>query len=574
MNDTNQENESFFASIIASGTNKVEAHYLKDRIIITKRLVFLTLGISTIYLPISFIVMPNLVTQVSMVILIFLYLIIFVFNQNGYHLISRFLVCLSPMLVLAFSHASMISSADTPIPSLVVFQITLLLIPWVLFDIREIGWIILLTITGLSLLIGIEMLHSLIGQTTDNTAFLKNPYYEKVNYVFAVIIICFALYFLQNQSRKSEKKVIGLLNEVEDKNQLLIDTEKKTGDYIRQLESAQEKEKERNWATLGLAAFSDIIHNENQDIRAFSNHILIELINYVEAIQGGLFLLREVNENEKYLDLYASYAYNRKKFLKKEIMITDNFAEGLVGQSFIDKKTIYLTDIPDDYISISSGMGESKPSFLLLVPLKINDDVFGILEMASLTEFQEYKIDFIERLAINIASAIANVRSNEKTRQLLEQTQEQAETLRAQEEEMRQNMEELLATQDMMKIKQEELQKTLENSERQTALLKEKEEKLSESQATLQLVIDNLPRGVFWKDLNLNYLGCNRIFADICLLPTEEVIGKNDFDMPWSKEDSEAFRADDRAVMESKQAKIDIEESQTNEKGGMRYNES
>jgi GAF domain-containing protein len=130
--------------------------------------------------------------------------------------------------------------------------------------------------------------------------------------------------------------------------------------------------------------------------------------------------------------------------------------EGLLGQAYLEKDTIYLTDIPAGYLQITSGLGEANPACLLIVPLKTQDSVEGVLEIASFREFEDHEIAFVEKLAESIAAAIASVRINERTQNLLQEARQQAEELRSQEEEMRQNMEELVATQEEMKRKEAE----------------------------------------------------------------------------------------------------------------------
>ena len=180
--------------------------------------------------------------------------------------------------------------------------------------------------------------------------------------------------------------------------------------------------------------------------------ILRFLVNYVEANQAALFI-RE-NKERDLLVRIASYAYGKKKFVDQEIEV----GQGMIGQAVLEGETIYLTDVPKAYISITSGLGESTPKAVLIVPLKVRDQIMGVLELASFSVFEKYKIEFVEQISENIATMLSGRKSIELTNRLLTEAREKTEILTQQEEEMRQHSEELLATQEEMNRQRQELE--------------------------------------------------------------------------------------------------------------------
>lgn len=223
----------------------------------------------------------------------------------------------------------------------------------------------------------------------------------------------------------------------------------------------EEEDKERNWTSEGLAKFGDILRTDRDsklEDRAY--HIISNLVTYLDANQGGLFIKETDEANESYFRLLAAYAYNRKKYLDKKILL----GEGLIGATAQEKKTTYLTDIPENYVNITSGLGRANPKSLLIVPLKIEEEVFGVVELASFNPFKPYQIAFVEKVGENIASTISNLQLSNRTEKLLSQSQQQAEELAAQEEELRQNMEEMQATQESLQESQAKTQMIFQNA--------------------------------------------------------------------------------------------------------------
>ncbi|MCU0445501.1 MAG: GAF domain-containing protein [Microscillaceae bacterium] len=247
-----------------------------------------------------------------------------------------------------------------------------------------------------------------------------------------------------------------------------------------QIQTIAETEKRRTWAIEGLAHFGELLRAYNTDLKVLGDQLLNNLVPYIEAVQGGMFVAQVAKNQEVTLDLVSSFAYNRKKFIKKSVLIQANLAEGLLGQAYLEKGTIYLPDIPNDYLKVVSGLGDAPPKYILIVPLIHNEQVYGVLELASFKEFAHHQIEFVEKLAESVASMINTVLINDRTRRLLIESQEQSEALRAQEEEMRQNMEELATTQEEMRRNQTELEQQNERMKAtesilQKALLRAKE---------------------------------------------------------------------------------------------------
>ncbi|TAH27513.1 MAG: GAF domain-containing protein [Cytophagales bacterium] len=176
-----------------------------------------------------------------------------------------------------------------------------------------------------------------------------------------------------------------------------------------------------------------------------------------------MFLLYHEENQSPYLELIACYAYDRKKYLQKHIQL----GEGIVGQCFLEKEPIILKQVPDNYVKITSGLGDANPRFLLAVPLMIEQNILGVIELASFKVLEPYQIQLVQKLAESIASTIQNININQQTQFLLEKSQIQTEEMKSQEEEMRQNMEELQATQEEMHRKEKDYLEEIERLKKQ-----------------------------------------------------------------------------------------------------------
>jgi CHASE3 domain sensor protein len=217
----------------------------------------------------------------------------------------------------------------------------------------------------------------------------------------------------------------------------------------------QEDEK-RLWSTEGLTKLSEILRSQQQ-LSDLCEQVVIFVVKYLKAQQGGLFMLRG-EDAEPYLELTACYAFNRKKFVEKRLLP----GQGLVGQTYLEGDTLLLTEVPQGYTSITSGLGDATPTCLLLVPMQYNGKVQAVIEIASLEKFDLHQVEWLKKAGEIMASTLISVKTNEQTQNLLNQFKLQTEKMREQEEELRQNMEEMQATQEEMRRKEKELERRQE----------------------------------------------------------------------------------------------------------------
>ncbi|MEN8122617.1 MAG: GAF domain-containing protein [Bacteroidota bacterium] len=286
------------------------------------------------------------------------------------------------------------------------------------------------------------------------------------------------------------------------------------------LVEAQDEEKKRQheddlrkWSNEGLAQFNELLRQSAGDIDLLTASIVRHLVNFLGANQSGLFLLDDIEKEDIHLELVATYAYNKERKRQKKIYM----GEGLVGMCAVEKSTVYLNDIPDGYLSISSGLGGSDPRSLLIVPLKLEDEIFGVIEIASFNKFKKHEIEFVERVTESISSTLSLAKINTRTSTLLEKSQRQAEEMAAQEEEMRQNLEELQATQEESSRKEAEMSSIINA--------------INSSSLVIEF------------DLNGYIISTNQAFLSLLGLSRSEMIGKHQSD--FEKMDDAHVRDDD-----------------------------
>ena len=232
-----------------------------------------------------------------------------------------------------------------------------------------------------------------------------------------------------------------------------------------QLMQVAEDDKQRSWTSDGLAKFATILR-EFKDLDKLCNTIIGELIQHTNAQQGAVYLT-EKEDTQEYLKMVGCYAYDRYKFIDKTIQL----GEGIVGQSWIEKKPIILKEIPENYSLIASGIGQAHPKFVVIIPMIANEEVTGIIEIASLHEMSKNSYEFLYKVAEQLAGTVSNIRTNLQTKILLNEAKELQNQMMQSEEEMRSTIEE--TEKNLLNVK-EASQKQINRLNKDKAVLEEK----------------------------------------------------------------------------------------------------
>jgi putative methionine-R-sulfoxide reductase with GAF domain len=227
----------------------------------------------------------------------------------------------------------------------------------------------------------------------------------------------------------------------------------------RESEARRSEEENRTWAAQGLAKFSSLFREAEDNMDELSAQLMKELVEYTEADAGALFITRsDSGEGEFVLEQSGTYAFDRAK----EAHHSFKFGEGLVGRAALEKELILISDLPADYIKIRSGLGEDTPSSVLLVPVVLDQQVLGVMELASLGNIPAYQVEFVNHLADALSTTLSKVRANMQSTELFEQTRKHAEELASQERVFKENMVQLEQAYELSLAREQALQKEIE----------------------------------------------------------------------------------------------------------------
>lgn len=302
---------------------------------------------------------------------------------------------------------------------------------------------------------------------------IKPPFYKtKLFIILLISLIAYAVnLFIRERIRQNKLDKEKLQQKIDEGKKELNKRVQEIEKQKEEIRIREEKEKILRFTNTGIVKLSEIISRDRSDISKLSSDVISSLVDYNEANAGVIYLSDEDAQNNTYLYPSAQYCYDTKEEDNEKV----SPGEGYVGTCFQNRKNTFITDMPEGKIVLSSGLGEYSIQNIAYIPILQDDDCLGVIEIGSIEKLEDFKIEFIEKIANNLGSVLAIEKANKTTKIMLEQNQQQSEELKAQEEELRQNLEEMHAT-------QEEFQRQLDSVDELQAELDEAKETIKKLQ--------------------------------------------------------------------------------------------
>jgi HAMP domain-containing protein/signal transduction histidine kinase/CheY-like chemotaxis protein len=254
----------------------------------------------------------------------------------------------------------------------------------------------------------------------------------------------------------------------------VADLKDNVNEMIRNLRETTRQNSEQDWLKTNLAKFTRLLQGQ-RDLVAVSKMVLSELAPLINGQHGVFYMMDEAQADNPRLKLLSAYAYKERKNLSNEWRI----GEGIVGQCAFEKQRLMLTNVPGDYIEITSGLGEARPLNIIVLPIVFENKVKAVIEIASFTLFSAIHQTFLDQLAESIGIVLNTIEANMRTEELLKQSQSLAQELGSQQEELRQTNEELEEKARLLEEQKVEVERKNREVESAKSALEDKAEQLA-----------------------------------------------------------------------------------------------
>src|ERR1700704_1355666 len=243
-------------------------------------------------------------------------------------------------------------------------------------------------------------------------------------------------------------------------------------EMILNLKDTTQKNTEQDWLKTNLARFTRMLQGQ-RDMKTVAQMVLSELAPLVNA-QQGVFYVNQSDNGQPVMRLLGGYAYSKRKNLANEFQA----GEGLVGQCTLERERILVTNVPGNYVHVSSGLGEAAPNNIVVLPVLFEGEAKAVIELSTFHTFSDTHLTFLDQLTESIGIVLNTIEANTRTEDLLLQSQSLAAELQSQQDELKktneqleQQAESLRESEELLKSQQEELQNTNEELQEKAELL-------------------------------------------------------------------------------------------------------
>jgi len=379
----------------------------------------------------------------------------YIFNFLRQPGMARFLICVGTSALLANLHAYISVGDAGIIHQFLLFQFVVLLLPFIIIDAREQTLLVATFIFNLLIFLCFPLINNYINADFQS-ALLEGKFFSNFLLILNIAIAMIFMLHLHYNYFKAENRNQKLAEELDTKERELKEQEDELQRTFAEIKEKHKEDERRNWISSGISIVNKLLRSMSDE--TLYQKVISEMVKYLSAYQGVIYVL---SKDHSELEIQGAYAGQRMHLEYKRF----SAKEGYLGQVCFEKAPVYFKEIPEDYVHISSGLGESRPRSVLLMPMIQEGSLEGVIELSFFRELEQYERDFVEEAAGILARFIESYQVNHRTRSLLEETQQQTEEMRSQEEEMRQNMEELQATQEEMRRKEQEYLNRIEELE-------------------------------------------------------------------------------------------------------------
>jgi hypothetical protein len=342
-----------------------------------------------------------------------------VLNQSGKYQQGKILLSANFIGLPYLVHIALINNTEKSISGISAIMMMSWMIPWWVFRLRDWRLASVFSVLGMLLFWITGVTNQLIDVGLDSWI-LRQDLSEKILFSIAGIISIslialvktnFEQKTLENSKTAHAHKIL-----IEKHNGLLIDYE-----TVRVEKEAYRIESlERKWLVETLSLFNSLFRQYNDEFDRLCDELVSNLSKQINACQVFLFLTKEQK-----LVLTAAYAYERKKYLNKEIELNKKYADSLLTQAYLTKEEVLVENIPNGYTELTSGLGEFTPQNLLIAPIKIEDSILGVIEIASFHKFSKNHRELVSSVCDAFSYVVFNKFSVLETQQLLATLQEQ-----------------------------------------------------------------------------------------------------------------------------------------------------